>query len=200
MVPGILWIGLNAHGKHQFMQSGCVSANWAADLSEEESIQSTHSDDCFLHATADQNTAVRYAYGAYGNGSGSVLQISVPAVVAFYGVEAVRPVCTKNERVESNFARNGRAAFFSRKDFETLLLVQQLGTADGHILAHLDVADQKLGDRLGRSTKPTLMTDEVFLNSSVDGMRKHNMLAAMAFQKTEMYQQNVQDCANRNLL
>jgi len=44
------------------------------------------------------------------------------------------------------------------------------------------------------------MTDEVFLGSSVDGMRKHNMIAVMAFRKTEMYQQNVQDCANRNLL
>ena len=34
----------------------------------------------------------------------------------------------------------------------------------------------------------------------MDGMRKHNMLAAMAFRKTEMYQQNVQDCGIRNLL
>ena len=113
-----------------------------------------------------------------------MLQISFPAVVASYGAEAVRPVFTKNERVELNIAQNGLTAFFARTDFETLLLVQQLSTAHGHILAHLDVAVLKLGDRLGRSTKPTLTTDEVFLNSSVDGMRKHNMLAAMAFRKT----------------
>jgi len=66
--------------------------------------------DCFFHATADQNTAVRYAYGAYGSGSGSVLQISVPAVVALYGAEVVRPVCTKSERVELNIAEDGREA------------------------------------------------------------------------------------------
>ena len=53
MVPGILWIGLNSKGKHQFIQTGCVSAKGATALSENESIQSTHSDDCFLHATAD---------------------------------------------------------------------------------------------------------------------------------------------------
>jgi hypothetical protein len=200
MVPGKLWIGLNAYGKQQFMQTGCVFAKGAAALSEEESIRSTHSDDCLIHATADRNSAVRYTYGAYGIGSGSVLQILVPAVVASYGAEAVRPVSTKSERVDLNIAEDGRAAFFAQKDFETLLLVRQLSTVDGHVLAHLDVADLNLGDRLGRSTKPTLMTDEVFLNSSVDGMRKYNMLAAMAFQKTEMYQQNVQDCANRNLL
>jgi len=182
------------------MQMGCVSSKLAASLTEEESIRSTHSDDCFLHATADRNTAVCYAYGAYGIGNGSVLQVSVPAVVASYGAEVVRPVCTKSERVELNIAEDGRAAFFARKDFETLLVVWQLSTANGHILAHLDVADLNLGDRLEGSTKPTLTTDEVFLGSSVDGMRKHNMLAAMAFRKTEMYQQNVQDCANRNLL
>jgi len=67
-------------------------------------------------------------------------------------------------------------------------------------LAHLDVADLNLGDWLEQNTKPTLTTDEVFLGSSVDGMRKHNMLAAMAFQKTDMYQRNVQDCVNQNLL
>ena len=143
---------------------------------------------------------MRYAYGAYGNGIGSVLQISVPAVVASYGAEVVRPVCTKGERVQLNIAEDGRAALFARKDFETLVLVWQLSTADGHILAHLDVADLNLGGWLERSTKPTLMTDEVFSSSSVDGMRKHNMLAAMAFRKTETYQQNVQDCVNRNLL
>ena len=64
-------------------------------------------------------------------------------------------------------------------------------------MAHLDVADLNLGDRLERSTKPTLTTDEVFLGSSVDGMRKHNMIAAMAFRKTEIYQRNVQDCAKK---
>jgi len=46
MVPDILWIGLNSKGKHQSMQTGCVSAKGAAALSEEEPIQSTHSDDC----------------------------------------------------------------------------------------------------------------------------------------------------------
>jgi len=143
---------------------------------------------------------VRYAYGAYGNGIGSVLQISVPAVVASYGAEVVRPICIKSERVQLNIAEDGRVAFFARKDFETLLLVWQLSTVDGHILAHLDVADLNLGDWLEQNTKPTLTTDEVFLGSSVDGMRKHNMLAAMAFQKTDMYQRNVQDCVNQNLL
>ena len=53
MVPGMLWIGLNAIGKQLFMATGCVSAKGGAILSEEESIRSTHSDDCFLHATAD---------------------------------------------------------------------------------------------------------------------------------------------------
>jgi len=81
MVPGMLLIGLIAKGKHQFVQTGCVSVKGAAALNEKESIQSTHANDCFLHATVDQNTTVRYAYGAYGNGSGSVLQISVPVMV-----------------------------------------------------------------------------------------------------------------------
>ena len=143
---------------------------------------------------------MHYAYGAYGDGSGSVLQILVPAVVASYGAEAVRPVSKKSKRVDLKIAEDGRAAFFAWKDFETLLLVRQLSTVDGHILAHLDVADLNPGNRLGRSTKPTLTTDEVFMGPSLDGMRKHNMIAAMAFRKTETYQQNVQDCATRNLL
>jgi len=109
-------------------------------------------------------------------------------------------VCTKSERAELNIAAYGRAAFFARKDFETLLLVRQLSTTDGHILAHLEVTDLNLRDWLDQSAKPTLTTDEVFLGSSVDGMRKHNILAAMAFRKTEKYQKNVQDSANRNLL
>ena len=37
-VPGILWIGLNAIGKQQFVATGCVSAKGGANLSEEESI------------------------------------------------------------------------------------------------------------------------------------------------------------------
>jgi len=53
MVPGIFWIGLNAKGKYQCMQTGCVSAKGAEALIEEDSILSTHSDHCFLHATAD---------------------------------------------------------------------------------------------------------------------------------------------------
>ena len=114
-----------------------------ANLSEEESIRSTHSDDCFLHATADRNTAVHYAYGAHGNGSGSVLQICVSAVVASYGAEAVRPVNTKKERAELNIAEDSRATFIARKDVETFLLVPNLSTVHGHILAHLDIADLK---------------------------------------------------------
>ena len=105
MVPGILWIGLNAIGKQKFMATGCVSAKGGANLSEEESIQSTHSDDCFFHATAHRNTAVRYAYGAHGNGSGSVLQICVSAVVASYGAEAVQPVNRKKERADLKTAK-----------------------------------------------------------------------------------------------
>ena len=89
------------------MQTGCVFAKGAAALSEEESIRSTHSDDCLIHATADRNSAVRYTYGAYGIGSGSVLQILVPAVVASYGAEALRPVCTKSRRVDLNIAEDG---------------------------------------------------------------------------------------------
>ena len=53
MVPGILWIGLNTIGKQKFMATVCVSAKSGSNLSEEESIRSTHSGDCFLHATAD---------------------------------------------------------------------------------------------------------------------------------------------------
>ena len=53
MVPGILWIALNATGKQPFVATGCVSAKRGANLSEEESIWSTHEDDCFVHATAD---------------------------------------------------------------------------------------------------------------------------------------------------
>ena len=67
---------------------------------------------------------VRYAYGAHGNGSGSVLQICVPVVVVSYGAEAVRPVNKKNERADLSIAEDNRAAFFARKIFETLLLDQ----------------------------------------------------------------------------
>ena len=145
MVPGILRIGLNAIGKQQFMATGCVSAKGGANLSEEESIQSKHSDDCFLHATADRNTAMRYAYGAHGNGSASVLQICVSAVVVSCGAKTVRLVNRKNERVDLNIAEDSRAAFFARKYFETLLLVLNLSTVHGHNLAHLDIADLNLG-------------------------------------------------------
>jgi len=34
----------------------------------------------------------------------------------------------------------------------------------------------------------------------MDGMRNHNTIVASDFQKTEMYHQNVHDCAKRNLL
>ena len=171
------------------MVTGCVSAICGAKLSEEESIRSTHSDECFLHATADRNTAVRYAYGAHGNGSGSVLQICVPAVVVSYGAKAVQPVNRKNERAHLSIAEDSRAAFFARKDSQTLLLVPNPSTVDGHILAHLDVADLHLGARGGQRDKPTLTADEVFLGSSVAGMRKHNTMAALAFGKTELYHQ-----------
>jgi len=57
-----------------------------------------------------------------------------------------------------------------------------------------------LGVRGGQRDKPTLTADEVFLGSSVDGMRKHNTMEALAFRKTEIYHQNVRDCAKRNLL
>jgi len=204
MVPGILLIGLIATGKQKFVATGCVSPKEGANLREDESIRSTHEDECFLHPTDDRNTAVRYAYGAHGNGSGigsgSVLQICVPAVVASYGAEAVRPVNRKNERADLNIAEDSRAAFFARKDFETLMLVHNLSTVDGHILAHLDVADLTLGEGGGPRDKPTLTTDEVLLGSSVNGMRKHNMIAALAFQKREIYQQNVRDCAKQNSL
>ena len=129
-----------------------------------------------------------------------MLQICVSAVVASYGVEAVRPVSKKSERADSNIAEDSRTAFFARKDFETLLLVQQLSCADGHILAHLDVEDLNLGEGGGQHDKPTLTTDAVLLGSFVDGMRKHNKIAALAFQKTEIHHQNVRDCVKRNLL
>jgi len=67
------------------------------------------------------------------------------------------------------------------------------------VLAHLNVADLNLGEGGGQRGIPTLTTDEVFLCSSVDGMCKHDTIAALAFQKTEMYQQNVRDCTKRNL-
>jgi len=155
MVPGILWIELNAKGKQQFMMTGKGGAN----LSEGESIQSTHSDDCFLHATANRNTAVCYTYDAHGNESGGVSQMCVPAVVASYGAEAVQPVSRKNERADLNIAEDSHAAFFARKEFETLLLVPKLSIADGHILAHLDVAKLNLGEGGGQRDKPTLTTD-----------------------------------------
>jgi len=96
------------------MATGCVSTKGGANFSQEESIQSTHSDNCFLHAIADRNTPVRYAHGAHGNGSGSVLQICVSKVVALYGAEAVRPVNRKKERADLNIPEDGRAAFFAR--------------------------------------------------------------------------------------
>jgi len=86
------------------MAMGRVSVNGGANLSEEKSIQSTHSDDCFLRAAVDRNTAVRYAYDAHSNGSGSVLQLWVSAVVASYGTEAVWPVSRKSERADLNIA------------------------------------------------------------------------------------------------
>ena len=115
------------------MVTGCVSAKGGANVSEEESIRSTLSEICFLHATADRNTAVRYAYGAHGNGSGNVVQVCVPAVVASYGAQAVRPLSRKNESVNLNIAEDSCAAFFAWKDFEKLMLVQKLSTEDGHI-------------------------------------------------------------------
>ena len=141
------------------------------------------SDDCFLHATADRNTAVRYAYGAHGNENGSMLQIFVSAVVASYGAKEVRPVNRKKKRANLNIAEDSRAAFFARKYFETLSLVPNLSTVHGHILAHLDLADLNLGGGGRQRDKPTLTADEVFLGSSVDEMRKHNTMAALAFQK-----------------
>jgi len=83
----------------------------------------------------------------------------VPAVVASYGAEAVQPVSRKNERADLNIAEDSHAAFFARKEFETLLLVPKLSTADGHILAHLDVAKLNLGGGGGQRDKPTLTTD-----------------------------------------
>jgi len=135
VVPGILWIGLNAKGKQQFMVTGCVSAEGGTNLSEEESIRSAHSEVCFLRATADRKTAVRYAYGALGNGSASVVQVCEPAVVASYGAQAVRPLSRKNESVNLNIAEDGCTAFFAWKDVEKLMLVQKLSTADGHNFA-----------------------------------------------------------------
>jgi len=129
-----------------------------------------------------------------------VSQICVTSVVVSYGAKAVRPVNRQNERADLNIAEDSRAAFFAWKDFETLLLVPNLSTVDGHILAHLDVADLHLGVRRGQRDKPTLTADEVFLGSSVDGMHKHNTMAAFAFRKTDIYHQNVRDCAKRNLL
>jgi len=76
----------------------------------------------------------------------------------------------------------------------------ELSTVHGHILAHLDIADLNLGRGGRQRDKPTLTVDEVFLGSSVDGMRKHNTMAALAFEKSELYHQNVRDCAKQNLL
>jgi len=87
---------------------------------------------------------VRYAYGGHGNKSESVLQICLSAVVVSYGAKSVRPVNRKNERADLNIAEDSRAVFYARKDFETLLLVPNLSTVHGHILAHLDIADLKL--------------------------------------------------------
>jgi len=179
MVPGILWIGLNAIGKQQFMAIGCVSAKVRANLSEEESIRSTHSDDCFLRATANRSTAERYAYGTHGNESGSVLKY----VCLQWWHHMVRRVNRKKECADLNIAGDSRAVFFARKEFETLLLVPNLSTVHGHILAHLDIADLKLSRGGRQRDKPTLTADEVFLSSSVDEMRKHNTMAALAFQK-----------------
>jgi len=115
---------------------------------------------------ADQTTVVHYAWSAHGNGSERVLQICVSAVVASYGAEAVRPVSKKSERDDFNIAEDSNAVFFARKDFETLLLVQQLSSADGHILAHLDVSDLYLGKGGRQRDKPTLTTDLVAEDAS----------------------------------
>jgi len=123
----------------------------------------------------------------------------VSAVVASYDAKAVRPVNRKNERADLSIAEDSRAAFFAREVFETLLLVLNLSTVHGHILAHLDIADLNLSWGGRQHDKPTLTADEVFLGSSVDWMRKHNTMAALAFRKTELYHQNVRDCAKRNL-
>jgi len=138
MVPGILWIGLNATGKHSWRRGVYLQKGEPASVKKSQfgqPIQMTAS-----YTPQPTETLVRYAYGAHGNGSGSVLQICVPAVVVSYGAKAVQPVNRKNERAHLSIAEDSRAAFFARKDFETLLLVPNLSTVDGHILANLHVA------------------------------------------------------------
>ena len=129
-----------------------------------------------------------------------MLHICVSAVVVLYSVKVVRPVNRKKERADLNIAEDCVMAFFARKYFETLLFVPNLSTVHGHILAHLDIADLNLDGGGRQRDKPTLAVDEVFLGSSLDGMRKHNTMAALAFEKTELHYQNARDFAKQNLL
>jgi len=97
-----------------------------------------------------------------------------------YGAEAVRPVNRKNERADLNIAEDSRAAFFARKFWRHYCWFPTWE----QILAHLDVANLNLSEGGEHHDKPTLKTDEGFLGSSVDGMRKRYTIAALVFRKT----------------
>ena len=97
-----------------------------------------------------------------------------------YGAGAVRPVNRKNERADLNIAEDSRAAFFARKFWRHYCWFPTWE----QILAHLDVANLNLSEGGAQHDKPILTTDEGFLGSSLDGMRKRYTIAALVFRKT----------------
>jgi hypothetical protein len=102
MSPHILWMGVNKVGRSSFESDGIVKPKGTAALSEEEAIRRTHGDDCFLHASMDRLTAMRYAWGDGRQGGGLVLMLDVDAIVKTYGQDAVRDVSTASGRASVN--------------------------------------------------------------------------------------------------
>ena len=102
MSPHVLWMGVNTVGRSSFKSDGVVKPKGTAALSEEEAIRRTHEDDCFLHASMDRLTAMRYAWGDGTRGGGLVLMLDVDAIVKTYGQDAVRDVSTASGRASVN--------------------------------------------------------------------------------------------------
>jgi hypothetical protein len=187
ITKNILWIGLNATGAKTYLDSGFIQPKGCANLTPAESIRDTHADDCFLHASADRLTAVKYAFGRNGQGGGLVLALDRDAIAETYGADVICEVSYSTGRIKYAIDEYTKAGFYARKDFECLLQVPCLTVQDGHILQCLDINVLKLETATTSSRSGTLKTDEVFLQSDPDGLKQHNDIAAEAYEGSMAY-------------
>ena len=177
ILDGIVWMALNRQQLDSLETTGQLSPKGSASLTPLQSVRNTSAEDCYLHTTRDQCTAIRYANDRPATRTQHIVMLDALAIIATYGEERVHRIDTVEGRRIHAIPEDSMEGHFARRDFEWLLNVPHLSLSKGHILLLRDISTLNLGD-------DKLSADDVMLRADAQALVEHNQFVACAYRQS----------------